>query len=300
MGLDNIYKMLFDIRILHHFFLDEGSDVYQESGGGVPLQSRFDHNRLTHNLPDFLRIVPTRRTQQVMKNHKVVFQQYDDGIRASMKRKPSIEPHQPFIEFGSDFMLDFTIEIVDPYFVNYTDIEWSHGDDLIYLSNADPTPYTPASEKHPPAVPVNFTRLSLYDTATPGASFNINLLDKVEEDELLNKFGFIRIYLFGDAGTMGNPDEISLAEPGDSTIFNTTTPELDLYLPNRETKWRYFADNGATTVYTSGYQPLTKNGYIKTPPGNGNQTKYPNPDGKLVTYDSVNDIYYSDVFISNS
>lgn len=287
MGLNSKYKTLFDIRILHRYFLDEGSFAYELSGSAV--QENLDKNRENYSLSAFMTISPTMRTRKVLADYKARFQQYKDGIRVSLKEIG--DDATPFVEFSSKFYLDFTIQINDQFFENYTDIVWNKNE-LIYLSNIDPVAYAPANEKEPDAVPVVFSRLSQYATEVPGTEIDINLLNDTHPNELVNKFGLIRIHLTGEI------DELSLVDPGDNTLFNPITPELNLFLENRKTKWRYFSDNQGTIAYTSVLQPLTKNGYIKTPSGGGNAIQYPNPDAKLIVEDPVGSgEFYSEVYI---
>lgn len=300
MGISNIYKTLFDIRILHRYFLDEDNSAYVETGGGN-LQPRFENNRLKYDLANFMKITPTARTQKILKNYNGLYRQYKDGIRVALKRVPPPAPptpdptlKTPFIAFGSDFYLDFTIEIVDPYFENYTDIVWDKNG-LIYLSNLDPVAYTPGSDAEPPAVPVNFSRISAYQTNVDGTDIEINLLKDITASELRNKFGVIRMYLQGETG------ELQLANPGDATKFNENTPELDLYLSNRSTYWRFRDASDQSILYTTNNRrPLTENGYIETSSGGGgNAVLYPNPDARILVWDANDEEFYSEVFVKS-
>mgnify|MGYP006879017888 CR=1 FL=1 len=162
MGLNSKYKTLFDLRILHRFFLNEGETEYQVSGS--PEQDKLDKNRENYSLSDFMTVSPTLRTRKVLTNYKARFQQYKDGIRVSLKEIG--DDTTPFIEFNSSFYLDFTLQINDQFFENYTDIVWNKNE-LIYLSNLDPVAYAPATEKEPDAVPVVFSRLSQYTWSNP-------------------------------------------------------------------------------------------------------------------------------------
>jgi len=301
MGLKNIYKTLFDIRILHRFFLNEGADAYVESGGGA-LQEQFDANRLKYNLSDFMTIQPTQRTVKMLKNYHGVFRQYKDGIKVALKQVPypdplpdPLPPADPFIAFDDDFFLDFTIEINDQYFENYTDIDWDKNG-LIYLSNKTPTGnYTPTLENEPPAVPVDFSLLSSYQTDVPGSSYDLNLLKDITARELQNKFGVIRVHLVGDVGEIRLTDP----DPGNETKFNTTTPELDIYLKNRSVFWRFKDAEDLTTVLytTTTVQPLTANGFLRMPPASeALEDRYPNPDGKVLVWESPD--YYAEVFVN--
>lgn len=299
MGIRNVYKTLFDIRILHRYFLDEDNNPYVESGGG-DRQVRFDNNRLKYDLAKFMKIEPTARTKKVLKNYTGLFQQYKDGIRVALKRVPppplpAPDPvlKTPFIPFGPDLYLDFTVEIVDQYFENYTDIVWDKNG-LIYLSNLDPVAYAPGSEEEPPAVSVNFSRISSYETDVDGTLIDINLLNDIQASELQNKFGVIRLYLEGEAG------ELQLSDPGDNTKFNEITPELDLYLTNRRTFWRFRNAADQSIVYTTNNRrPLTENGYMRMPPASENSDfRYANPDAKILVLDSGD--FYSEVFVDPS
>lgn len=298
MGIRNVYRTLFDIRILHRYFLDEDNNPYVESGGGN-RQPRFDKNRQSYDLSEFMKIVPTTRTEKVLKNYNGLYRQYKDGIKVALKRvpppappTPDTAPYSPFIPFDSNFYLDFTIEIVDQFFENYTDIVWDKSG-LIYLSNLDPVSYTPGSEDEPPAVSVNFSRISSYDNSTAGTDIDINLLNDIESKELLNKFGVIRLYLQGETG------ELQLSDPGDATIFNENTPELDLYLTNRRTYWRARNSSDQSILETTNNRrPLTLNGYMNfSTGGGGNQVRYPNPDARLLVWDENDEEFYSEVFV---
>mmetsp|Transcript_29731 Transcript_29731/g.39535 ORF Transcript_29731/g.39535 Transcript_29731/m.39535 type:complete len:315 (+) Transcript_29731:508-1452(+) len=314
MGLQNSYRTLFDLRILHRYFLDEDNNAYEENGTSNS-QERFDNNRLKYNIQNFMKILPTERTQKVLKNYNGIFKPYKDGFKVALKQVPIPNPlpntlpdpipwNKPFIPFDANFYLDFTIEITDQLFENYTKIEWDKNG-LIYLSNLDPTAYTPGSEEEPDAVTVNFSRLSEYQTQTSGTNIDINLLNDIQPRELLNKFAVIRMYLEGE------PTEMQLVDASDSTKFNDTLPELDLYLKNRRTIWRYRDLSDSSIIYdTPNKKPLTENGYIKitndieVPTGNGNSTttvtvKYPNPDAKILVWDSNTSEFYSEVYIKS-
>lgn len=284
MSYFNAYKVLFDLRFLHHYFLDEGNNVYTPTGS-TGQQPRFDNNRQGYNVSNFFRIVPTQRTEKLLANYRGIFRQYKDGIKVAIQANGD----ESVIGFNSNLYFDFTIEITDPFFENYTDIVWTKSD-LIFLSNVTPTAYTPASELEPEAVPVVASLLSTYQTETPGTGININLLKDVSKSELTSKFGFIRIYMTGEAG------EISLVQSGNPEKFATDTPVLDIYLTNRKTIWRYIEEKGATPVFeTETAEPLTQNGYVKIVPPGSTNPKYPNPDAKIIVKEGSD--YYSEVFI---
>lgn len=293
MGLKNSYRTLFDIRILHRFFLDEDNDTYVESGGG-DLQERFNNNRQQYEVRDFLRVVPTERTAKLLKSYKAVFQQYKDGIRVGLKQIPGTTPPEPFIPFDSNFYLDFTIEIVDQYFENYTQIDINRSR-LVYLSNQNPTSYAPATEKDFPAVTVDANLISQYDTRNEGTIVDINLLKDIQPAELRNKFGVLRLYLEGE------PTELQLINAGDIAFMNATVPEFDLFLRNRRAFWRFRNEVDRSVVYvTNNRRPLTENGYMRMPPGSENsEERYANPDGRFLYWEQSEGEYYAEVFVKS-
>ena len=250
MGLNNSYKKLFDLRFLHRYFLDEAGDRYPNNPN---LSERFENNRLKYQLESIMRIVPTEKTKKILKNYKGIFRQYSDGVCVLLKSNGT----KPFIDFDDKFILDFTIEIIDPLFQNYTDIEWDRSK-LIYLSNVQavnfvaptPTPipvleedFVPTYEDPIQPIAVLADKLSEYKTHTTGSAMNLNLLETIEAQELNNKFGLIRLFLTGDSG------ELSLVNPANASEFNPTTPDLDIFLRNRKTFWRFLGKKRRTSNF---------------------------------------------------
>ncbi len=300
MALTNYYKTLFDLRILHHYFLDEDNKKYEESGNSDE-QERFDENRQKYDLSNFMIIRPTERTQKLLRGYKAHFQQYKDGFRVGLKAlappPPPPEdttppPVAPFIAFDSNFYLDFTMEIKDKFFENYTRIEWDKNG-LIYLSNLDPVAYTPGSEDEPPAVTVSFSRISQYETNAAGTTIDINLLKDATPSELRNKFGVIRLYLQGETGELQLVD----SEAPDKMPYDT--PEYNMYLDNRRAYWRFRDAKDPTSILytTDNKRPLTENGYKKMPPSGGNNSqRYANPDAKNLFWEDGE--YYAEAFVN--
>lgn len=269
----NSYVQLFQLKFTHHYFLDEGADVY-----GVDMTPEQEAlNLRLYNIADFLTITPTVKTLKTLKNWRSRMVMNKDGF--SIITKTSLDnANEPFIAFEDNLFFDFVIRIKDKFFENYTDIEIDRSR-LVYISNAAPTAANVTSET---ATSVQQIAISNFGDAY--SDMDIELNDDVDPNERIGAFGIIRINLTGDGG------EINLSNGAGE--FAAATPEPELVFTNRRTKWRFIDTNDGTVLKTTSLKPLTKNGYITVKKG---ALELPNPKPDLIILESGN--YYSEVFI---
>jgi hypothetical protein len=304
MAVTNLYRTLFKLELLHHYFLDEGTSVYDsplDPNNASDLEEIVKHqkNRRKHQLSDFFKITPTERTVRILKNWKATYRIQGDGILVGIKAySDGASPNpkasvNPFIPFDDKFIMDFTIEIVDPLFENYTDTVINRNK-LVMISNRIPaTIVPPVVEGDPVPVSVEFSKLSEYAVETPGAALEVDLLKDISPNELQGKFGLIRMHLQGE-----DANETSLVNQSDATIMASDTPTPKVLLKNRQTNWHYYSNEDRTLIFPvtnnqTKLRPLTQNGYVKI--ANGPPKRYPNPDAKLIILD--NGEYYSEVYL---
>ena len=102
----NGYKRLFEVRILHHYWLDDGSNLFD----GLP-ENRKTQLLLSYDARTFLDIVPTTSTKNKLSAFGAVFKQSALGIVVAIPAT-TIVP--------DDLVLTFVITITDPAFYNYT------------------------------------------------------------------------------------------------------------------------------------------------------------------------------------
>lgn len=280
MGYKKSYRLLFSIQILHHYFLDEGLRIY-----GVDLTADRAEINLNHfELSSFMLIKPTERTRLLLKNMRSVFVQNSHGIEVRTSTDP-IDSNLPFIEFEQDCYMDFTCELTDSYFENYTDMRINR-DKIIFISNK-----TPLASESDLATTVRFSTFSEFDTSTinalptpPQDDIKI-MLDDFTESEKRGKLALLRIHLIGDEEEMnltnGTFDDEGIVTFQDNLIkFNSTSPTESITFKNRATIWTYHRTSDGLPIFSSITEiPLTKNGYVTI---NNGLTDLPNPDIHLI------------------
>lgn len=286
MGFNKVYRPLFDVKLLHHYFLDEGEAVY----GSTLDPENMEKNLAQYKLSNFMSVQPTENTINTLKNLRSRFVQSGYGFQVVT----STEGDEPFIPFSDTLTFDFILKITDQYFENYTNITINRSAPL-FLTNLTPPPPLEVEEgKEETAVSVNFCLLSQFETSLTNGSpeptlpmENIEVdLDDIDSRELFGAFAIIRIHLNGEAG------EITLTDvdnSGNENEFNETLPEVTLMFKNRSTTWKYHRSKDSVIVHaTDDELPLTKHGYI--PVEDVDEKRYPNPSVSMI-YKGENNVY---------
>lgn len=273
--MTNQYIPLFKIPILHHYFLDEGNEVY---GDDLP-SDRMEENMAKYKVSDYLKITPSVKTARLLKNYRAQFVLLNDSILVMVKADPS-DDTKPFIEFSTDFVLDFLIEIKDTFFENYTKININR-EKLVMISNVTPTESTEDDRRT-----VKFSKLSEYGASGTSSNLKIDLDKDISPSETIGKFGFIRIHPRGEA------DELHFTDAS-MTNFIDPTPNETITFKNRKTFWRYVNTSDGTVAHTTGSKkPLTKYGHIEI---EDSGTEYPNPSVNLIIKEDGK--FYSETFV---
>jgi hypothetical protein len=175
MSLHIIYKNLFDIKLLHHFFLDKGIETWD-----TMTQEEKDKIEAKYDIRDIFEITPTPDCNKVLRAHNCVFKNTSAGILVGIKAKPNeLEPgkFKPFISLHKDLTFRFLIRLKDLNFTNYTalPLQGNSGKMFIFKNytlntslsfpslNAIPPVYEPAATYLPGDMlsddPVNQTKL---------------------------------------------------------------------------------------------------------------------------------------------
>lgn len=131
MAVTITYNKLFEVKILHHFFLNKGELVFD---------SMTDEERalmtLNYDVRDFFDIYPTPECQKVLNSHNCVFKPTSQGIIIGVRAEgddqnpPNISPFNPF---GDDQVFTFVIQLKDMGFMNYTALPFIGSSGKIYV-----------------------------------------------------------------------------------------------------------------------------------------------------------------------
>jgi hypothetical protein len=100
------YQKLFEVRILHHYWLDEGEDDFDS----------FDVNKqvdllLHYDVTKILTVIPAPDTEAILKGHQCLFKMSPVGFAVAIPKGMTV---------NDDIVLEFFVKIIDPRFYNYT------------------------------------------------------------------------------------------------------------------------------------------------------------------------------------
>jgi hypothetical protein len=121
------YRRLFEVRILHHYWLDEGVTLFDGFAEDVR-----NLKLLKYNISNILSVYPTPGTKNLLNTLKAVARQTGTGLVVAIPEENPVP---------DNLILTFTLEIKDPAFFSYTAMTlqdrkiyecYSPGDDKIY------------------------------------------------------------------------------------------------------------------------------------------------------------------------
>ncbi len=139
-----VYKTLFNIDLLHAYFLDKGDKKYHASNANDELSDEEKEESLrSYNLFDFMEIIPNKRTRSIAKNHRILIRNHAKGIRVltstlrvnSEEGNDVVERFNPVVGLSDDVIFTFFIKAKDRFFLNYSDITEKKNNQFYYLSN---------------------------------------------------------------------------------------------------------------------------------------------------------------------
>lgn len=105
--ITNGYKRLFEIRILHHYWLDDGATVFDL----ISTQEQRDKRLLSYDMRQFLSVLPTASTSKSLRGFKCVYKNTALGCVVAVPQDAVVPV---------ETKLEFAVMVMDPAFYNYT------------------------------------------------------------------------------------------------------------------------------------------------------------------------------------
>lgn len=139
-----VYKALFNIDLLHAYFLDQGEKKYHANNANDELSEEEKQDSLrSYNLFDFMEVIPNKKTRSIAKNHRILIRNHSKGIRVltsslqvnSEEGNDVVVRYSPVINLSNDVVFTFFIKAKDRFFLNYSDVTEKTNNKLYYLSN---------------------------------------------------------------------------------------------------------------------------------------------------------------------
>ena len=130
MGFTIGYTRLFTVRIMHGYFLNQGNTDFMTLAESEQLKTE-----LTYNVSDFMHVVPSASTKELMKNRGMVFRMEPKGFLVGIKIDQEAKESgqlKAFIPLEDEVRLRFFIQIKDPYFFNYSNLSLTNSSNKVY------------------------------------------------------------------------------------------------------------------------------------------------------------------------
>ncbi len=101
------YQCLFEVRLLHHFWLDDGATIYDQMTDLDKKNRRLQ----SYDSRTFLNVIPTRPTAQAIQGLNGIFKNTRSGFIVAVPQNRTIP---------NDLSCEFVVSVLDPQFFNYT------------------------------------------------------------------------------------------------------------------------------------------------------------------------------------
>jgi hypothetical protein len=285
------YKPLFQVNILHLFFLSKGVQDF------ISMNETEKTKELDwYDVSTVFNILPSHKTTQTLKDHNLVLKVTNTGFSVWSKVTGN-QNNIPFIDLDNDLSFTFRIQIKDTKFYNYTNLKPEKSDKLYYFSNKR---LNGESGTFPLINKGNDNNLIDEDfiLSDEGAELQYSELSTAEKENL---FALVQVSVKGQNGGLNLTNaQGKIVNP--SKIF-------EILLDNRKTTWRYiFAedqkvknkddvkkeDGDSRKLITKLEQPLTQKGFVSIELGG---VELPNPQINLVKPNDSNTKYYSEIYM---
>lgn len=197
-----IYKKLFSLKVVHHYFLDDGTTLYKDLSA-----SRKDQLDRLYNIHDHLMIVPTRETKKILAGYRAIFKANASGFDVLIQADPSSTTAKAFIALSDNDRFRFHLIPRDPHFFNYT---------LLPLPNSF---YT----NKPKLSTYRYTNTGHPDTQAPNLPIPAPVFDSAAANAAIADTSNPFAYLTGDLVSDNAAVPTKVFEAQRSTNANTNT-----------------------------------------------------------------------------
>ena len=130
-GVTISYNILFEVNILHHYFLNRGQKNF-----AVMNEKEQAKVLLKYDVQDFLEISPSAKCQRLLERCRCLFKKTSTGIivgTQAVSKKGNPKRDKPFCKIANDQVFTFHIYLKDFDLLNYTDLPLTGTADQVYL-----------------------------------------------------------------------------------------------------------------------------------------------------------------------
>lgn len=151
MSISTTYGILFEIKALHHYFLNRGRLIFDSMNetDQAKMLAKYD-------VREVFEIVPTDECRKILNACGCIFKATPTGLLVGLRAESNGLPSpkfKPFADLGNDLIFTFSINIRDYNFMNYTALPFTGNSGQVFLfqniTNGSPKKF-PALSVIPP------------------------------------------------------------------------------------------------------------------------------------------------------
>ncbi|MFW5663401.1 MAG: hypothetical protein ACOCYD_00025 [bacterium] len=137
MAFQSEFAKLFEVKILHHFFLNKGQANFAQ----LPEEEQ-EEILQKYDTRHIFQITPTPETLKALNGHKYIFRTTAEGLFVGLQVERNNDVVTPLITPADDLQLTFLITIKDGGFMNYTalPLDRSPGKAYLFMNTAQNAP----------------------------------------------------------------------------------------------------------------------------------------------------------------
>jgi len=126
-----LYKSLFEVNILHHFFLNKGEQEWDKMS-----QEDKDKMESTYDIREIFDITPTQESKKALSSHSCIFKKTSTGILVGIKAKSdllNLGKFNSFVPLAANLTFRFLVRLKDLNFMNYTALPLQGNRDKMFV-----------------------------------------------------------------------------------------------------------------------------------------------------------------------
>lgn len=130
MSITITYGILFEVKVMHHYFLNKGETAYD-----VMSDAEKANMMLKYDARQIFEIVPTDECRKMLTAHNCVFKSTSTGIIVGLRAESDgTEPikFKPFTDLADDLMFTFMVRLRDMDLMNYTALPFTGSSGRIF------------------------------------------------------------------------------------------------------------------------------------------------------------------------
>lgn len=286
------YKPLFEVKILHLYYLNKGDLEF------FLMNDNDKEKQLAgYDISTLFRIVPSTVTQNKLEGHKLVFKQHNNGFTVWVNVS-DVDGSTPLIALDDTLELSFLLKLNAHTFFNLTHLDLSNAGKLFFFSNKHLNTESPGF----PLVSLSTGNFAVNDDFVLSSDGEKQVLKDLSGQEKNGLFGVIRISMKGESASLDVTDA--------QHKINDPFASFQLIFENRKTYWRYFFstdqkvkknkddvdfENGnPRQLITNTDHPLTDKGFVSI---ELDGAELPNPDAGMIKPNGADNKIYSEIYM---